>query len=671
MKNNKQNKPTFADRARALQNKYKKAAWDKLEADELEAEMEKLQAEQEQMRQMMGLNEQPQQQVFGDGGSPEDPEIQDINNPTQYPNGTIYQDDRGWLEKRLDRLYGTYESNKPQLFKDFPILDTPGMMLQYVTGNTPSDGNVQGGGPLMVGGRGFKNIPVQRTILKQTFVKTGFNSSRPTVTPKYIQGAPQPKITSVPKGVVPGSVTNMSLKGATNELDDALSIANKESINNMRATQTELSRKNALQAYKNRVAQAQLNKAQQTTGKVSKNYGDLEGTVDPLTPGFFQTLPWKNIGYGAAGIGGAGVLGAGIYGLTQLPDGTVVDKQGNPVPQSQVDAVSGANMPISKQAGFQPTKEYLDAIGWNSKLPTVQQVKSGVKGKNNIIKQDLVQGTLLSPEQASVGIETDIRNSNTFSPESLNFHSKQLLNTGLEFDKLKTFASGQQAKADDMNKPGFWDKNKQYLPYAISGASNIASNLLLAAMAKKNQTKINPVLATPTQINMEPQAEQMRKDASVSKNIGMRQARDLGLNAGATLANMGAIGSGVDRQLGANLTNLYGQQEQYNVGAANQFALQNQDVANRANMVNAQFEQQANQDRLGYIGGALGTIPGVMKDVRMDKADKETRGIMESYYKSLGGRNYLPIGSIFESGGFKYKVKDYNPDGTPITEKVK
>jgi hypothetical protein len=113
---------------------------------------------------------------------------------------------------------------------------------------------------------------------------------------------------------------------------------------------------------------------------------------------------------------------------------------------------------------------------------------------------------------------------------------------------------------------------------------------------------------------------------------------------------------------------LYGQQEQYNVGAANQFALQNQDASNRANMMNAQFANQANQDRLGYIGGALGTIPGVMKDIRMDKADKQMRDVMDRYYQSVGGRNYATVGSIFKdpASGFTYKVK---PDLT--LEKVK
>jgi len=204
-------------------------------------------------------------------------------------------------------------------------------------------------------------------------------------------------------------------------------------------------------------------------------------------------------------------------------------------------------------------------------------------------------------------------------------------------------------------------KDSGMLPYAISGASNIAGNLLLAAMTKKNTPQINPILATPERLNLEPQAEQFRKDASVSKNVGMKNARDLGLNAGATLANMGAIGSSVDRQLADTLTKLYGQQEQFNVGTANQFASQNQDVANRANMMNTQLKSQGLQDQLGYLSGALGTIPGVMKDVRMDKADKEMRNIMKTYYKNLGGKNYQTMSDLFnDPEAFQYFVKEFN-----------
>ena len=104
MNTNKKDKVSFADSARKLQQKYSRAKWDKLEQEGLEREMEMLMQEQENARAQLGLNEQPQQQVqqFGLGG-PEDPEVQDINNPNQYPNGKIYQDNRGWMERGLSK----------------------------------------------------------------------------------------------------------------------------------------------------------------------------------------------------------------------------------------------------------------------------------------------------------------------------------------------------------------------------------------------------------------------------------------------------------------------------------------------------------------------------------------------------------------------------------------
>ena len=621
MNTNKKDKVSFADSARKLQQKYSRAKWDKLEQEGLEREMEMLMQEQENARAQLGLNEQPQQQVqqFGLGG-PEDPEVQDINNPNQYPNGKIYQDNRGWMERGLDRLYGSYETYKPQLLKDFPILDTPGMMLQYVTGNVPSDGNVQGG-----------NLLVGSPKVKGNF------------SPSWAQ------------------------------------------LRSAKALNTRMANKEA--KLMNELINAPGNLAKEYPLGV-RNLSDLSGKTSTSVP---LNIPWKNIGYGAAGATG---LGLGIYGLTQLSDGTIVDKQGNPVNPNNVTTIDSKGNVIDKFGNINKASSYSNSpylygngippiidpkyapstLKFNNDLLTDQQVKSGVKGGgvgNKGIKQDLVTPEYLTPEQAALGIEKDIRNSNTFSPESLNFHSKTPLYTGLEYDKLKTYAAGQQSKAEDINKSGFWDKNKQYLPYAISGLSNIAGNLLLANMAKKNVPKVSASLATPERMNLEPQAEQLKKDAVVSKNIGMRQARDLGLNAGATLANMGAIGSGVDRQLGSNLTNLYGQQEQFNVGTANQFNLQNQEAINRANLINSQYQAQGNQDRLNYLSGALGTIPGVMKDIRMDRADKEMRGIMDAYYKSSGGKNYLAVGSIFDTEFGKYVVKGHNPDGTPITEKVK
>jgi len=283
-----------------------------------------------------------------------------------------------------------------------------------------------------------------------------------------------------------------------------------------------------------------------------------------------------------------------------------------------------------------------EMMGMNQQEQPMQEFGTGGK-----MMMDGTNFTQFLPQEpykfTPIGIQ-DILTKNKFDS-----YLKPDADEPLTLDSVKPIASSLNMATErelmkDNNKHGFLAKNKDILPYAISGASNIAGNLLMAAMAKKNQQRINPVLASPEQMNMEPQAEQFRKDASVSKNIGMKQARDLGMNAGATLANMGAIGSGVDRQLADTLTKLYGQQEQYNTGTANQFALQNQDASNRANLMNAQFGNQANQDRMGFLDDAIGTIPGVMKDVRMDKADKEMRDALNAQALNSGGRNYYAKG---------------------------
>ena len=100
----KKYKESFSDAARRIERKYSRAKFDKLEQEGLEREMEMLMQEQENARAQLGLNEQPQQQVqqFGLGG-PEDPEVQDINNPNQKKKKKIYQDNRGWMERGLGK----------------------------------------------------------------------------------------------------------------------------------------------------------------------------------------------------------------------------------------------------------------------------------------------------------------------------------------------------------------------------------------------------------------------------------------------------------------------------------------------------------------------------------------------------------------------------------------
>lgn len=359
-----------------------------------------------------------------------------------------------------------------------------------------------------------------------------------------------------------------------------------------------------------------------------------------------------------------------IGGLPNIYDRILI-KPMQPVPGNKLVSTPNNEFLYSSGAGSMPVNP--------ANIPPktiVPKPKS-----STVIKQPLVTPEYMTPEQSAVGIETDIRNFNipSMSPiisrgqlSSVNTSSLNPMKTLSESEVTNLNSKLAKSKGLGFNlRKGLQNIGaSENLPYLLSGASNIVGNLLLANAAKKIP-QVQPVYATPEKINLEPKANVLRQQADVSKNVNMMNARNLGLNPGATLGSMGVINSGVDRGLSDALTNLYLGQEQANVGAANQFVLQNQDAANRVNSFNAGLKYQGLQDKLGYLGAALGTIPGVMKDIRADKADNEMRAVMDSYYKSLGGRNYMSVGSIFDTSFGKYKVKGYNPDGTPITEKVK
>lgn len=219
----------------------------------------------------------------------------------------------------------------------------------------------------------------------------------------------------------------------------------------------------------------------------------------------------------------------------------------------------------------------------------------------------------------------------------------------LETDKLATFGENQVARANDMpTGDNFFERNQQYMPSAISGLSNIGGNLLMAALSKKNQPTISASMMTPREVNLAGAREQARRDAAVSRNINIRNARNLGLGSGATMGNIAAANAAIDRNLGRNIMGSNIAEEQANVQSANQAAAMNAQAVNRAGMMNTQLQQQGLQNRLGYLSGALGTIPGVMRDINMINADEKTRMMYENILPLLG-RNYGYTGSLFSN----------------------
>lgn len=688
---------TFADEAKAIMRRFPRRETDPIEKQDYEQAMQQLVQMQEQVRNEMGLNNQQQEYKCGGNmkyanGGPA-PLTGDNNN-------SYIKQAEPWYRQIPANINGWWSQNKPQLFKDFSITDPITPIVDYATG--------QGDGslaiiPTPVGNLGAyptamsylddasafardasgitKNIVPGYRNVGTNFMDVGQNVSLRTgerigpVSKKIIGLNKTPRKTLGPmRGSAAETYVPISQSTVTPSREALAVMGQKGKRTLLEAEDLAKQNKNIQQEFNK-----QFGKIGKGTTKIgSTNYSTSGGTpsnlqmingklyqIDPTTG---VKIPWKNIGYGAAG---TGILGAGIYGLTQLPDGTVVDGQGNIVNNNET---LGAN--ALQEWSPQGIGDIIDLSPNNSRAMDSDKGLTDINRLNSQIPQTTIPIKKGTASTTNVTVPTAKTATNQYNPTS-----RLVTNTAeiqpQSIPKLDREITPYEMKilgANEMNKiknrtldkskqeQSWWDKNKQYAPYAISGLSNVAGNLLLANMAKKNRPGYTPVTSTPERINMEPYAEQLRKDAGVTKNVAMRNARNLGLNAGATLANMGAVGADVDRGLGANLANLYGQQEQYNVGASNQFNLANANAINQGRMFNTQVDLANKEAQLGYLSGALGTIPGVMKDIRMDKADKEMRSILDKYYTNMGG-NYKNKGkSIWDDEAFQYMVANLPND---------
>lgn len=555
MKMNKENKKTFAQRAKAIQAKYKRAEYDPIEARDMEAELESLMQEQESIRESMGLNQKSQEsvQTFENGGGIYDHILDSIMNKR---NNTT-----NLMKEKIS------SNSEYPLSEQLQIRDDTSNNIKLALDDIASD-------------------PARLDKFYQTLVEKGMIGP--------MQGY-QPSTGDISQAIV----SNEQSKG--------------NAINNIGQVGV-----NAPYPYINPTNQ-------QLAGSIVSMQPQVNTTTNPIIPTNVGGLPVNSPGQYTGKHPEAGwPMGFPNNQGAQTPP--IVPQPSNKLKTPLVNTSKDNSLANSEVMGER-------AIAYNSLNPSPMQ------GLFNSPTQ-----TILDSNQPFT--EGNLGKMNTLSPE--------------QKSTLETQGSKQLGKDTRADK---WSGMKDMAPYAISGLSNIASNLILANMAKKNQPRMNAAMATPEKVNLEPQAEAMRQQAGVSKNVAMRNARNLGVNAGSALANMGAIGADVDRGLGQNLTNLYMQQEGANVGAANQFALANMQAQQQANQMNTGIALQGKENQLGYLSGAMGTIPGVMKDIRMDKADTEMRGIQKKYYESMGGKNYATVGDFFSDDQFDYEVKSVDAQG--------
>lgn len=410
------------------------------------------------------------------------------------------------------------------------------------------------------------------------------------------------------------------------------------------------------------IAKAREAKKVKQLGKVMDDLVDAPGSLAKQYPTGVRNLgelgkrridmsniPLRDIG----AVTGVGALGAGVYGLansdmsgTQDATGSNLDLRGWS-PQGIGDLYN-----IPSKAARRPG----EPIGPN---PYVEQPydpyqvpEFGATGVNNTPSNQYDLGDIEGAARAGE------RGAEEGPPLSL-MQSRGLGKPSLEIPELEAekLGNGQLRGYQYNPRESWWDRNKEYAPYALSGLSNIFGNLLLSRMAKKNKPQMNAAMAQADLVDFEPQAEQMRRDATTSKNVALRNARNLGANAGATIANINAATAGIDRTLGNRLTQLYGQEGQINTRAKNMANLSNQRSRNMAEQFNKTMDYRTLQDRLGYTGSALSTPANVIKDLRLQNMDDRTLAMYNNMIPFIG-RNYELMGSLMN--GVQRKVRGFN-----------
>ena len=197
-----------------------------------------------------------------------------------------------------------------------------------------------------------------------------------------------------------------------------------------------------------------------------------------------------------------------------------------------------------------------------------------------------------------------------------------------------TAALDQKASASRLSQFSADAGDTSLIPSYASAGANILSNLIQAKMNKKPTPLATPTYV-PQKVDLTDTRNQIKQDAVVSGNIARRGIRDLSSNAGQALSTLGTTEAGIYKGLSDNLSNLGIQEQTMNVNAANDAMRLNSMNKGRTDMYNAERKDQWRREQGEYVAGAIGTIPGLMKDIQMTKQQDKVLSQLSEKDKNL------------------------------------
>lgn len=155
------------------------------------------------------------------------------------------------------------------------------------------------------------------------------------------------------------------------------------------------------------------------------------------------------------------------------------------------------------------------------------------------------------------------------------------------------------------------------VPSAISTGVSLIGNLagMIGAKKRAESEQISLPRVAAEQISLEPQREDLRREANTARNVALRNARDVS-SPGAAYANQISGVRSIMDSLGSGLGQSYMTEQNTNAQYRNQAALANQQMGAQQTMYNSQIRDKYLTQADQYRDAAFQAIPQGIQDYR-------------------------------------------------------
>lgn len=275
----------------------------------------------------------------------------------------------------------------------------------------------------------------------------------------------------------------------------------------------------------------------------------------------------------------------------------------DPVPTSSIRGTSANMLPMQNMQGIIPGGIVDEKTG---RKYDFSDYKTGATiGRGNFMYEG-------KPSTATV-----VRNPNPIDPIK-----------SFEANKINAIGRDAVSRANTLQSELNTKESNPFLPSYVSAGATIGGNLIQALMDKRPKP-LNLGRYSPREVDLTEQRLAAQREADVARSVGRTSARNLGMNAGATMSGIISSEGDVNRTLSDALMKSRLSEEGANVEAANRAGMFNTELGSKETMLNRQMSDEWRERQRGYVAGAIQAVPDAMKDINQIKAQME-------YLKQMG-----------------------------------